>query len=55
MPIYEYVCPACGNRFEKIHRQRSDKQPCPICGAVARPAVSRPADTSANCNSGGFT
>lgn len=55
MPIYEYACPACGHRFEKIQRQRGDQQPCPKCGAAGRPAVSRPAATSANCGSGGFT
>ena len=54
MPIYEYACPACGYRFEKIQRQRSEEQPCPKCGTAARPAVSRPAATSANCGSGGF-
>ncbi len=55
MPIFEYVCPDCGHRFEKIQRQRSDEQPCPKCGAAAHPAVSRPAATSAGCGKGGFS
>jgi putative FmdB family regulatory protein len=36
MPIYEYSCEACGNRFEKLMR-RSDAESasaaaCPSCG-----------------------
>lgn len=34
MPVYEYVCPQCGNTFEKrVSFSDSDKrQPCPQCG-----------------------
>jgi putative FmdB family regulatory protein len=35
MPIYEYVCQACGTRFEKLIRQAaqtSGTPPCPGCG-----------------------
>ena len=34
MPIYEYVCPACGNPFEKrVSFSEADQpQPCPTCG-----------------------
>jgi putative FmdB family regulatory protein len=32
MPIYEYVCEACGHEFEKL--VRAGKTPaCPSCGA----------------------
>jgi putative FmdB family regulatory protein len=36
MPIYEYSCETCGNRFEKLMR-RSDAESaiaaaCPSCG-----------------------
>lgn len=36
MPIYEYLCEACGNKFEKLVR-RSDAESatsgaCPSCG-----------------------
>ncbi len=34
MPIYEYVCPQCGNTFERrVSFSDADKrQPCPRCG-----------------------
>jgi putative FmdB family regulatory protein len=34
MPLYEYVCDACGHRFEIIQRSFSDAPPdaCPSCG-----------------------
>lgn len=34
MPIYEYVCEACGNKFEKLVRSMgsTQAQPCPKCG-----------------------
>ncbi len=44
MPLYEYQCDGCGNRFEKI--QKFSDPPvdaCPSCGAVVRKLVSSPA------------
>jgi putative FmdB family regulatory protein len=34
MPIYEYLCPRCGQRFEAIRRisERTNAPPCPGCG-----------------------
>ncbi|HEU0124138.1 MAG TPA: zinc ribbon domain-containing protein [Bryobacteraceae bacterium] len=32
MPIYEYKCDACGNRFEKLVRGSSPSVACPGCG-----------------------
>ena len=34
MPIYEYKCQDCGNRFEKLVRRSSDVDTleCPSCG-----------------------
>ena len=37
MPIYEYVCSACGHAFEHLARTLADgARTCPKCGA-ARP------------------
>ncbi len=36
MPIYEYQCKRCGNRFEHLARRLSDKPTaCTSCGASA--------------------
>jgi putative FmdB family regulatory protein len=36
MPIYEYVCPTCGQSFEKLVRggRKAREAPvaCPVCG-----------------------
>ncbi len=36
MPIYEYICPTCGQSFEKLVRSgreaREAAVPCPTCG-----------------------
>ena len=34
MPIYEYKCQDCGNRFEKLVRRatEADSLECPSCG-----------------------
>ncbi len=31
MPIYEYACPGCGSRFEKLVRRFGDAVSCPTC------------------------
>ena len=44
MPLYEYTCRGCGNRFELLVR-RADVPACPSCGSddleklLSRPAV----------------
>ena len=45
MPIYEYRCDDCEHRFEKLVRQRQDKQTCPACEGV---------DLTKLVSSGGF-
>jgi putative FmdB family regulatory protein len=35
MPMYEYLCPECGARFEKLRRMSEADSPsrCAVCGA----------------------
>ncbi len=41
MPIYEYECPSCGHRFEKLVRINAEPPPCPACeGTEVRKLVS---------------
>ena len=44
MPLFEYECSKCGNRFEKIHKfsNRSIKT-CPKCGGKVARLPSAPA------------
>ena len=44
MPIYEYECKQCGNRFERI-QQFSDPlvKECPKCGGTVEQVLSAPA------------
>jgi len=34
MPIYEYVCDDCGERYERIVRNTSTKVTCPKCASA---------------------
>ena len=36
MPIYEYACPGCGARFEKLVRRFGEAVSCPTCAARRR-------------------
>jgi putative FmdB family regulatory protein len=41
MPIYEYECPSCSHRFEKLVRIGAEPPPCPECeGTEVRKLVS---------------
>ena len=41
MPTYEYKCPKCGTRFEKVQKITSRPgAPCPKCGAKAERLLS---------------
>lgn len=70
MPLYEYKCAACGNRFEVLQRigSGSDAVRCPACdadnvikqystfaSAVGSTAAPCGAPSSAACGTGGFT
>ncbi len=35
MPIYEYACSGCGNRFEKLVRRFADEVSCPGCASAS--------------------
>jgi len=35
MPIYEYACGGCGNRFEKLVRRFAEEVSCPSCASGA--------------------
>ena len=44
MPIYEFLCPACGDRFEELTSAGTEGAECPRCGsAQARRVLSAPA------------
>ena len=42
MPIYEYVCTTCRNRFEKMRPMETSREDvaCPDCGTSAPRALS---------------
>jgi putative FmdB family regulatory protein len=42
MPLYEYTCGTCLNRFEKLRSfsQMDDPTPCPDCGSESRRQLS---------------
>ena len=44
MPLYDYVCAACGRRFEVIHGIEADPPAsCPLCGeGPVRKAITAP-------------
>lgn len=41
MPLYEYKCPECGEKFEEL-ASASSQEPveCPKCGSVAKRQIS---------------
>jgi putative FmdB family regulatory protein len=44
VPLYEYLCPKCGHKFEKIENVSApEKRKCPKCGAKAERTISSPA------------
>lgn len=42
MPLYEYQCVVCGNRFERLRSVRQVNEPlaCPDCGGESRRLLS---------------
>src|SRR5215204_286289 len=44
MPLYEYQCDACSNRFERIQKFSDPHvDTCPSCGGTVRKLLSSPA------------
>jgi putative FmdB family regulatory protein len=44
MPLYEYECDACGQRFERIQKFSDPAvDACPACGGPVRKLISSPA------------
>lgn len=44
MPLYEYLCAACGHRFERIQKfSDSPITDCPSCGGRVEKQISSPA------------
>jgi putative FmdB family regulatory protein len=44
MPLYEYECDACGERFERIQKFSDPPvEKCPTCGGKVRKLLSSPA------------
>ena len=41
MPIYDYICPKCKNRFEElVSKQRRDNVICELCNITAERQIS---------------
>ena len=40
MPLYEYHCPSCNHKFDKLQPMSSSGAECPICEQPARRAIS---------------
>src|SRR5215212_2930942 len=44
MPLYEYLCDACGHKFEKIQKYSDPLETtCPKCGGTVHKLMSSPA------------
>jgi len=60
VPLYEYACPGCGERFEKLVRRFGDAVSCPSCArtdvekqlSVFAVATAAPAPPFAGCGPG---
>ena len=59
MPIFEYRCSACGERFERLVRAAGESATCPACDSprvvrlLSAPSAVRNASTSAVRDDGG--
>jgi putative FmdB family regulatory protein len=48
MPLYEYRCLTCGERFERLMKWEAPPPPCPACGGTTKklPSIFGVKDTS---------
>jgi len=47
MPVYEFLCAKCGQRFEKLQKsEEAETMECPNCGATG---VNREISSFASC------
>lgn len=56
MPLYEYVCPKCGNETEELksHSEPNETSTCPECGSVSERTLSGFAVGSSSSSNPGF-
>ena len=40
MPLYEYLCPTCEHKFDKLQPMSADGADCPNCEQPAKRAIS---------------
>ncbi|MDA1129236.1 MAG: zinc ribbon domain-containing protein [Chloroflexi bacterium] len=40
MPLYEYLCPTCDHKFEKLQSMSATGSDCPNCEQPAKRAIS---------------
>jgi len=60
VPLYEYACPGCGERFEKLVSRFGEAVSCPSCASpdvekqisVFAVAVAAPSPSFAGCGGG---
>lgn len=50
MPLYEFYCPQCRNKFEELCRASLESAPCPKCAAESKKVLS--AFRTGRCGSG---
>ncbi len=58
MPIYEYICDSCNERFEKIVINKQQEITCPNCSgkrATIQLSVFATAGSGSSGSSGGFS
>ena len=52
MPMYEFDCPSCGQRYERLVDAGTEREDCPECGAAADRVLSNVAPPARLAKSG---